>query len=122
MGFGNMFKKVMQMRGNASGVGQLGKRLMKEGGEVKKVKKDPNPTPQHIADPVIPYNPNDKIGSDIRIDGKKMKATPPPAPASAASSPNKKAKGGCVKMAKGGSASSRADGCATKGKTKGKMV
>jgi len=31
-------------------------------------------------------------------------------------------KGGCVKMAKGGSASSRADGCATKGKTKGKMV
>jgi hypothetical protein len=26
------------------------------------------------------------------------------------------------KMAKGGSASSRADGCATKGKTKGKMI
>lgn len=33
-----------------------------------------------------------------------------------------KAKGGCVKMAKGGTASSRADGCATKGKTKGRMV
>lgn len=34
-----------------------------------------------------------------------------------------KAKGGTVKMAKGGStASKRADGCATKGKTKGKMV
>jgi hypothetical protein len=32
-------------------------------------------------------------------------------------------KGGNVKkMAKGGSASSRADGCATKGKTKGRMV
>ena len=32
-------------------------------------------------------------------------------------------KGGAVKkMAKGGSASSRADGCATKGKTKGRMV
>jgi hypothetical protein len=30
--------------------------------------------------------------------------------------------GGCVKMAKGGSASARADGCATKGKTKGRMV
>ena len=30
--------------------------------------------------------------------------------------------GGCTKMAKGGSASSRADGCATKGKTKGRMV
>jgi len=31
-------------------------------------------------------------------------------------------KGGAVKMAKGGSASSRADGCATKGKTKGRMI
>jgi hypothetical protein len=31
-------------------------------------------------------------------------------------------KGGCVKMSKGGSASSRADGCAVKGKTRGKMV
>jgi len=30
--------------------------------------------------------------------------------------------GGCVKMAKGGSASSRADGCAQRGKTKGKVV
>ena len=30
--------------------------------------------------------------------------------------------GGCTKMAKGGSASKRADGCATKGKTKGRMV
>ena len=34
-----------------------------------------------------------------------------------------KKKGGVIKkMAKGGSASSRADGCATKGKTKGRMV
>ena len=33
-----------------------------------------------------------------------------------------KAKGGVAKMASGGSASSRADGCATKGKTRGKMV
>lgn len=33
------------------------------------------------------------------------------------------AKGGSIKkMAAGGSASKRADGCATKGKTKGKMV
>lgn len=31
-------------------------------------------------------------------------------------------KGGMTKMASGGMASSRADGCATKGKTKGKMV
>lgn len=37
----------------------------------------------------------------------------------------KKAKGGAIKskkMAAGGSASKRADGCATKGKTKGKFV
>lgn len=34
---------------------------------------------------------------------------------------NKK-KGGCVKMAAGGSASSRADGCAVRGKTKGRIV
>jgi hypothetical protein len=31
-------------------------------------------------------------------------------------------KGGVIKMAKGGTASSRADGCAVKGKTKGRMV
>ena len=31
-------------------------------------------------------------------------------------------KGGSVKMAKGGSASKRADGCCAKGKTKGRMV
>lgn len=31
-------------------------------------------------------------------------------------------KGGAVKMAKGGSASSRADGCAQRGKTKGRLV
>ena len=34
----------------------------------------------------------------------------------------KKKAGGCVKMAKGGSASARADGCAVRGKTKGRMV
>ena len=33
-----------------------------------------------------------------------------------------KKKGGMTKMASGGSASSRADGCCTKGKTRGKMV
>jgi hypothetical protein len=30
--------------------------------------------------------------------------------------------GGMIKMSKGGSASSRADGCAQRGKTRGKMV
>ena len=33
-----------------------------------------------------------------------------------------KKKGGCVKMAKGGSASARADGIAQRGKTRGKIV
>jgi hypothetical protein len=33
-----------------------------------------------------------------------------------------KKKGGCVKMAAGGSASKRADGCAQRGKTRGKVV
>jgi hypothetical protein len=33
-----------------------------------------------------------------------------------------KAKGGTVKMAKGGTASSRADGIAQRGKTKGRLV
>lgn len=44
----------------------------------------------------------------------------PPTPP--AGLPEGKKKGGCVKMAKGGSASSRGDGCAVRGKTKGKMV
>ena len=35
---------------------------------------------------------------------------------------HKGGKGTTLKLAKGGSASSRADGCATKGKTKGKMI
>ena len=33
-----------------------------------------------------------------------------------------KKKGGMIKMASGGTASSRADGCCTKGKTRGKMM
>ena len=46
-------------------------------------------------EPNMPEQP----GSRIRVDGKPVK-----------------------KMASGGSASSRADGCATKGKTKGRFV
>jgi hypothetical protein len=42
-----------------------------------------------------------------------------PPPKQAASAPKKMAKGG---MAKGGSASSRADGCAKTGKTRGTMI
>ena len=47
------------------------------------------------------YKP-EGLGSAIRVDGKPVK-------------PEKK-------MASGGSASNRADGCATKGKTKGRFV
>ena len=46
-------------------------------------------------EPGMPEQP----GQDIRVDGKKVKG-----------------------MAKGGSASSRADGCAQRGKTRGMMV
>lgn len=46
-------------------------------------------------EPGMPEQP----GQDIRVDGKKVKG-----------------------MAGGGSASSRADGCCTKGKTKGRFV
>lgn len=49
-------------------------------------------------EPGMPEQP----GSRIRVDGKPLK-------------PEKK-------MASGGTASSRADGCATKGKTKGRFV
>jgi hypothetical protein len=49
-------------------------------------------------EPNLPEQP----GSSIRVDGKPV-------------TPEKK-------MAKGGSASSRADGCCIKGKTRGKMV
>jgi hypothetical protein len=63
----------------------------------------------------------------------KKSAPPPPAPAPKAK-PKQKTypigqteddmsinmkKGGCTKMAKGGTASSRADGCAQRGKTRG---
>ena len=53
------------------------------------------------------------------------KAPKPPTPAETASSPAKpkvmaKAKGGCTKMAKGGV--TRADGCVSKGHTKGRFV
>lgn len=44
----------------------------------------------------------EQLGQDIRVDGKPVKPA--------------------KKMAGGGSASSRADGCATKGKTKGRFV
>ena len=44
----------------------------------------------------------EQLGQDIRVDGKPVKPV--------------------KKMAKGGSASSRADGCAQRGKTKGTIV
>ena len=50
----------------------------------------------------------------------KEKAPKSSTPASAASSPMSKAKGGCVKMAKGGV--TRGDGCAQRGKTRGRNV
>ena len=72
----------------------------------KKKKKSPPPLPPEAEDDGPPTGP----------DGKPLKPRP-------------MAKGGMCsggkamkKMAKGGSASSRADGCAVKGKTRGKMM
>jgi hypothetical protein len=47
---------------------------------------------------------------------------PAPRPENEQTASNMKKGGKVKKMAKGGSASSRADGCATKGKTKGRFV
>ena len=58
---------------------------------------------------------NEALGGESREDSKKRReAAKQPAPTPA---PVKKAKGGMV-----GSASKRADGCAVRGKTKGRMV
>lgn len=61
------------------------------------------------------YNPEDELGSGILIDGKQMKPTSKPAPKTDPKGMKKMAKGGCVKMARGG-------GCEIRGKTKGKFV
>lgn len=66
-----------------------------------------NATPQDVPEPSGAaaskgYKP-EEVGSAIRVDGKPVKETKE------------------VKKASGGSASSRADGCCTKGKTRGKM-
>ena len=68
--------------------------------------KDTNQAPQDIDGASATRSPKkgekptyEEPGSSILVDGKPLK-----------------------KMAKGGSASSRADGCACKGKTKGKIV
>jgi hypothetical protein len=64
--------------------------------------KYPDSTP--VDDPVVKDYKPPVAGSDIRVE-KEPKATPK-----------------VVKKAAGGSASSRADGCCTKGKTRGKMM
>ena len=89
-----------------------------------------------VGDPVTKgYKPK-KIGSDIRVDGKPVKAegyAKPPSerisrnpleglakpPSGDTESSKTNAMGDTY--AKGGTASSRADGCCTKGKTKGRM-
>lgn len=60
------------------------------------------------------YNPEDELGSGILVDGKQVTPKSKPAP-----KPEPKL---MKKMAKGGSVSSRADGCAQRGKTNCRMV
>ena len=64
--------------------------------------KYPDSTP--VDDPVVKDYKPPVAGSGIRVDGKPVSAPK------------------VVKKAGGGSASSRADGCCTKGKTRGKMM
>lgn len=69
-------------------------------------------TPQDVADEKM------RKAAEKAYDKSLTTTEPAPMPKPAASAPTKK-------MAKGGSVSSasrRADGCATKGKTKGKMI
>jgi hypothetical protein len=71
------------------------------------------------------YGDKDIYAAGGAIDKPKLKPKPKPMPMPLIKSPTKTPpKGGIIekKFAKGGSASKRADGCATKGKTKGKMV
>lgn len=96
----------------------------------------PKATPQNIDDPTVykDYKP-EKLGSGIVVlpDKPAKKETftnPKPSkdlPEGAKTLPNKPSKGGkqddgIVPLAKGGSASSRADGIAQRGKTKGTIV
>lgn len=60
------------------------------------------------------YNPEDELGSGILVDGKQVTPKSKPAP-----KPDPKP---IKKMASGGSVSSRADGCAQRGKTNCRMV
>jgi hypothetical protein len=106
----------------------------------------PKATPQHLDDPTYykDYKPP-VAGSGIRIDknapegavdfldrspakkedfmGSKSTKDMPEGARTLPYKPNKKAEADMkiVPMAKGGSASSRADGCCVKGKTRGKM-
>jgi hypothetical protein len=103
---------------------------MKRGGAVKKmasggpVKKMPMP-----GDSVASGNRMSKMEADERrfMDSQKPKKKTMPSDREAVDSGNRMsrlegAEMRKMKYAKGGSASSRADGCATKGKTRGKMV
>ena len=73
------------------------------------------------AKPSAMGKPTMKPGMDMAKDGMK-KPTPMAKPEMAGSMMGMKKGGAAKKMAMGGSASSRADGVATKGKTKGKML
>ena len=63
----------------------------------------------------------DVLGGIVPLPGKPSKA---PAPQNLPGKPEKKKSlgEGATKYAKGGTASARADGCAQRGKTRGKMV
>jgi hypothetical protein len=86
-----------------------------------------------VDEPVRTGTKTQEPGSAIRVDGKPVKETPPVLvnklekrymEKRSALEEAKKSKVNAMgdTYAKGGSASSRADGCCTKGKTRGKMM
>jgi hypothetical protein len=86
-----------------------------------------------VDEPVTKDYKPEKAGSGIRVDGKPVKETPPVLvnklekrymEKRSALEEAKKSKVNAMgdTYAKGGTASARADGCCTKGKTRGKMM
>lgn len=83
--------------------------------DLTKIEMDDRPEPKTPPKPAPKPRPDPRDANIFTAD----KGIQPPSPDEG---PTKgKKKGGCVKMAKGGSASARADGIAQRGKTRGSI-
>ena len=75
-----------------------------------------------MLDPISQAKKDAKDAAEKKAKEKAEPAKPADAYIKAHDEATRFKKGGCVKMAMGGTASSRADGCCQRGKTKGKVV